>query len=100
MTTTHEKHHDELAQEAGEAAYNDLLERGEEGDCGCETCVVREILTAAYEHLVALAFEEARRPPVPREPTVWVRCAHPGGCVTDVMVDPDRSGPPTCGRHR
>lgn len=44
------------AQDAGEAAYNAI--EFDEGDCGCETCIVREILEAAWPHLLQLARNE------------------------------------------
>lgn len=43
------------AQEAGEKAYLELIE-GE--DCTCETCVVREILTAAWGVLLQMAIPD------------------------------------------
>lgn len=54
-------HHDAMAQKLGEDAYESLILRAdEEGECCCTTCVVREILDAAYDHL-----REAARTDVP-----------------------------------
>lgn len=54
-------HHDAMAQKLGEDAYESLIERSDEsGECCCTTCVVREILDAAYDHL-----REAARTDVP-----------------------------------
>lgn len=54
--------HEKAAQDAGEAAYDKLLQ--DEGGCGCDTCVVREILEAAWPHLLELARQEVRTPVV------------------------------------
>lgn len=43
--------------------------------CGCDTCIVREVLDAAWPHLLELAREEARRPGVTvvaAPPGTWV----------------------------
>ncbi len=43
----------QAAQDAGEEAYNAL--DVDAGDCGCETCIVRDILDAAWPSLRELA---------------------------------------------
>lgn len=50
MTDLHQQ-----AQEQGEEALRELMDQADEGGCMCETCVVREILTAAYPTLLQLA---------------------------------------------
>lgn len=65
--------HEALAQRAAEthlAACQEALWAEEEGTdvespalgpfCGCDTCIVREILHAAWPHLLELAREEVR----------------------------------------
>lgn len=47
------------AQQAGETALLAVYEDGDAGGCSCQTCVVREVLEAAWPHLRALALEEA-----------------------------------------
>lgn len=53
MTAT--VHAEMAAQRAGEIAYEQLINDGEDGGCTCETCVVREVLTAAYPHMLTIA---------------------------------------------
>lgn len=47
--------YEHAAQLAGEERLDLLFESG---DCTCETCLVREVLTAAWPHLKKLAAEE------------------------------------------
>jgi hypothetical protein len=74
--------HEAAAQKAAEERlaycnaqlYEDEIEDGNElpapGEgqepcgpfCGCDTCIVREVLDAAWPHLLELAREEARKP--------------------------------------
>jgi hypothetical protein len=82
----HELHHDQLAQEAGMQALMDLYEAGEEGDCVCETCIVREILTAAYEHLEILARENMAYDALQRRQALVSSTT-----TTDVVVRQDQS---------
>jgi hypothetical protein len=53
------------AQQAAEADLDDLPEPAEQPCgpfCGCDTCIVREVLDAAWPYLLELAREEVRRP--------------------------------------
>lgn len=53
-------------QNAGEQAYNEL--DIDDGDCGCDTCIVREILEAAWPLMLELARNEvATGEPAPGE---------------------------------
>lgn len=54
--------HESKAQLAGERALEALYsEEGEFDECACPTCIVREVLEAAWPHLRAAAFEDASR---------------------------------------
>ena len=51
--------HEAEAQRAGELALEALYsEEGEFEECACTTCVVREVLEAAWPHLRALAIAD------------------------------------------
>jgi hypothetical protein len=55
--------HEQLAQAAAERrlAYCNAVMYADEDDapyCGCDTCIVREVLDAAWPHMLALAREE------------------------------------------
>jgi hypothetical protein len=49
--------HERAAQEAGEQRLEEYL-ADENGLCECTTCLVREVLDAAWPHLRALAIED------------------------------------------
>jgi hypothetical protein len=51
--------HEAQAQAAGEEALERLFEAEEHGECACPTCIVREVLEAAWPHLRASALEDA-----------------------------------------
>jgi hypothetical protein len=50
---------------AGESLYDDGPSDGLDAPyCGCDTCIVREVITAAWPHLYALAHHPDTEPPV------------------------------------
>lgn len=59
LSATQDRDLEVLIQAAGEEAYNAL--DIDEGDCGCETCIVREVLEGAWEPLLELAKRHVRR---------------------------------------
>lgn len=50
--------HEAQAQAAGEEAVERLWQAEEHGECVCPTCIVREVLEAAWPHLRHVARAE------------------------------------------
>ena len=61
MSVTDTTPHYALAQAAGEAALERLYEQD---ICTCVTCLVREVLDAAYDHLLACRAEDQSSSPM------------------------------------